>query len=48
MFLQLVANQVERIRQEEAYPHKVMNHIKELAEQLFKNVCEEINSIINL
>uniref|UniRef100_A0A673CH29 SET binding factor 1 n=1 Tax=Sphaeramia orbicularis TaxID=375764 RepID=A0A673CH29_9TELE len=37
LFDDLVANQVERIRQEEAYPHKVMNHIKELAEQLFKN-----------
>lgn len=38
-FPQLVANHVERIRQEEACPHKVMNHVKELAEQLFKNVC---------
>lgn len=38
LFLQLVANQVERIRQEEACPHKVMNHAKEVAEQLFKNV----------
>ncbi|KAF7228953.1 myotubularin-related protein 5 isoform X4 [Nothobranchius furzeri] len=37
LFDDLVANQVERIRQEEACPHKVMNHIKELAEQLFKN-----------
>lgn len=37
---QLVANHVERIRQEEACPHKVMNHVKELAEQLFKNVCQ--------
>lgn len=35
---QLVANQVERIRQEETNPHKVMNHVKELAELLFKNV----------
>ncbi|KAG7495741.1 hypothetical protein JOB18_004608 [Solea senegalensis] len=37
LFDDLVANQVERIRHEEACPHKVMNHIKELAEQLFKN-----------
>lgn len=31
---------MERIRQEEACPHKVMNHVKELAEQLFKNVSQ--------
>uniref|UniRef100_A0A3Q3GVL5 SET binding factor 1 n=1 Tax=Labrus bergylta TaxID=56723 RepID=A0A3Q3GVL5_9LABR len=37
LFDDLIANQVERIRQEETYPHKVMNHVKELAEQLFKN-----------
>uniref|UniRef100_A0A3P8XFG0 SET binding factor 1 n=1 Tax=Esox lucius TaxID=8010 RepID=A0A3P8XFG0_ESOLU len=37
LFDDLIANQVERIRQEECYPHKVMNHVKELAEQLFKN-----------
>lgn len=37
LFDDLVANQVERIRQEETYPHKAMNHIKELAEHLFKN-----------
>ncbi|XP_051912045.1 myotubularin-related protein 5 isoform X5 [Hippocampus zosterae] len=37
LFDDLVANEVVRIRQEEASPHKVMNHIKELAEQLFKN-----------
>ncbi|XP_041833428.1 myotubularin-related protein 5 isoform X4 [Melanotaenia boesemani] len=37
LFDDLVANQVERIRQEEACPHKVMSHVKELAEQLFKN-----------
>ena len=36
--LKLVANQLERIRVEEGEPHKTMNHIKELAEQLFKNV----------
>ncbi|KAM9771554.1 myotubularin-related protein 5 isoform 6-T6 [Syngnathus typhle] len=37
LFDELVANEVERIRQEETSPHKVMNHVKELAEQLFKN-----------
>uniref|UniRef100_UPI0037E93FF4 myotubularin-related protein 5 isoform X3 n=1 Tax=Semicossyphus pulcher TaxID=241346 RepID=UPI0037E93FF4 len=37
LFDELVANQVERIRQEETCPQKVMNHVKELAEQLFKN-----------
>ncbi|KAJ8006976.1 hypothetical protein DPEC_G00112780 [Dallia pectoralis] len=37
LFDDLIANQVERIRLEECYPHKVMNHVKELAEQLFKN-----------
>ncbi|XP_069012536.1 myotubularin-related protein 5 isoform X2 [Embiotoca jacksoni] len=37
LFDDLVANEVERIRQEEACPHKVMNHVKELAEHLFKN-----------
>ncbi|XP_066524076.1 myotubularin-related protein 5 isoform X2 [Hoplias malabaricus] len=37
LFDDLIANQVERIRQELGNPHKIMNHIKELAEQLFKN-----------
>ncbi|XP_036978262.1 myotubularin-related protein 5 isoform X3 [Acanthopagrus latus] len=37
LFDDLVANHVERIRQEEACPQKVMNHVKELAEKLFKN-----------
>ncbi|XP_074482084.1 myotubularin-related protein 5 isoform X3 [Sebastes fasciatus] len=37
LFDDLVANHGERIRQEETCPHKVMNHVKELAEQLFKN-----------
>ncbi|XP_056131737.1 myotubularin-related protein 5 isoform X2 [Lampris incognitus] len=37
LFDELIANQVARIRQEEACPHKVMSHIKELAERLFKN-----------
>lgn len=38
VFLQLVANQVKRIRQETGNSQKVMKHVKELAEQLFKNV----------
>lgn len=38
LFEQLVANHEERIRQEETCPQKVMNHVRELAEQLFKNV----------
>uniref|UniRef100_A0A8C2HRN3 SET binding factor 1 n=1 Tax=Cyprinus carpio TaxID=7962 RepID=A0A8C2HRN3_CYPCA len=37
LFDDLIANQVERIRQETGDHHKVMKHIKELAEQLFKN-----------
>ncbi|XP_068442227.1 myotubularin-related protein 5 isoform X3 [Clinocottus analis] len=37
LFDDLVANHVERIRQEETCPHKVMNHVKELAELLFRN-----------
>ncbi|XP_068163269.1 myotubularin-related protein 5 isoform X2 [Antennarius striatus] len=37
LFDDLVANHVGRIRKEEAWPHKVLNHVKELAEQLFKN-----------
>ncbi|TKS91040.1 Myotubularin-related protein 5 SET-binding factor 1 [Collichthys lucidus] len=37
LFDDLVANHEERIRQEETYPQKVMNHVRELAEQLFKN-----------
>ncbi|XP_028304416.1 myotubularin-related protein 5 isoform X2 [Gouania willdenowi] len=37
LFDDLVANEVARIRQEEASPQKVMNHVKELAELLFKN-----------
>lgn len=36
--MQLIANQVERIRQEQNDLHKVLKHVKELAEQLFKNV----------
>ncbi|XP_073727435.1 myotubularin-related protein 5 isoform X7 [Misgurnus anguillicaudatus] len=37
LFDDLIANQVERIRQDVGNPQKVMKHIKELAEQLFKN-----------
>ncbi|XP_073671830.1 myotubularin-related protein 5 isoform X3 [Paramisgurnus dabryanus] len=37
LFDDLIASQVERIRQDVGNPQKVMKHIKELAEQLFKN-----------
>ncbi|KAK3517689.1 hypothetical protein QTP70_015676 [Hemibagrus guttatus] len=37
LFDDLIANQVGRIRQEQNDVHKVFNHVKELAEQLFKN-----------
>ncbi|KAG5830670.1 hypothetical protein ANANG_G00313110 [Anguilla anguilla] len=37
LFDELIANQMERIRREEGNPQKVMSHVKELAEQLFKN-----------
>ncbi|XP_043092283.1 myotubularin-related protein 5 isoform X1 [Puntigrus tetrazona] len=37
LFDDLIANQVARIRQETGDHHKVMRHIKELADQLFKN-----------
>ncbi|KAI4786633.1 hypothetical protein KUCAC02_036995, partial [Chaenocephalus aceratus] len=37
LFDDLVANHVERIRQEETCPQKVLNHVRELAELLFKN-----------
>ncbi|KAL0196246.1 hypothetical protein M9458_009818, partial [Cirrhinus mrigala] len=37
LFDDLIANQVERIRQETGDAQKVMKHVKELAEQLFKN-----------
>ncbi|XP_056604779.1 myotubularin-related protein 5 isoform X5 [Triplophysa dalaica] len=37
LFDDLVANQVKRIRQETGNSQKVMKHVKELAEQLFKN-----------
>ncbi|XP_076861300.1 myotubularin-related protein 5 isoform X3 [Brachyhypopomus gauderio] len=37
LFDDLIANQAERIRNERDDPRKTMNHIKELAEHLFKN-----------
>ncbi|KAL4659526.1 myotubularin-related protein 5 isoform X9 [Arapaima gigas] len=37
LFDELVGNEVERICLEEGNLHKMMNHVKELAEQLFKN-----------
>ncbi|KAJ8373467.1 hypothetical protein SKAU_G00040470 [Synaphobranchus kaupii] len=37
LFDELISRQVERIRLEEWSPRKVMSHVKELAEQLFKN-----------
>ncbi|MGH0140371.1 UNVERIFIED_CONTAM: hypothetical protein FKN15_042112 [Acipenser sinensis] len=35
--MKLIATEVDRMGLEEGNPHKVMKHIKELAEQLFKN-----------
>lgn len=37
-FSKLVAFEVERIKVEENNPLKMIKHIRELAEQLFKNV----------
>uniref|UniRef100_A0A672RYF0 Myotubularin-related protein 5-like n=1 Tax=Sinocyclocheilus grahami TaxID=75366 RepID=A0A672RYF0_SINGR len=37
LFDDLIANQVERIQKETGDPHKMMKHIKELADHLFKN-----------
>ncbi|MBN3277328.1 MTMR5 protein, partial [Polyodon spathula] len=37
LFDELIATEVERIRLEEGNPHKVMKHVKQLAEQLYKN-----------
>lgn len=37
-FSKLVAFEVERIKVEEKNPLKMIKHIRELAEQLFKNV----------
>jgi len=34
----LVAFEVERIKAEEGNPPKMIKHVRELAEQLFKNV----------
>lgn len=41
-FFQLVAFEVERIKVEENNPLKVIKHVRELAEQLFKNVSKYI------
>lgn len=39
-FSKLVAFEVERIKVEENNPVKMIKHIRELAEQLFKNVSK--------
>lgn len=36
--LQLVAHEVARMRADENHPQRVLRHVKELAEQLYKNV----------
>ena len=41
-FSQLVAFEVERIKVEENNPVKMIKHVRELAEQLFKNVSKYI------
>lgn len=41
-FFQLVAFEVERIKVEENNPLKMIKHVRELAEQLFKNVSKYI------
>lgn len=41
-FFKLVAFEVERIKIEENNPSKMIKHIRELAEQLFKNVSTYI------
>lgn len=38
---QLVAYEVKRMRAEEGSKQKILRHIKELAEQLYKNVSAE-------
>ncbi|XP_062476127.1 myotubularin-related protein 13 isoform X7 [Pezoporus occidentalis] len=46
LFDELVAFEVERIKAEEGNPPKMIKHVRELAEQLFKNDCsssEEYN-----
>lgn len=35
---QLVAHEVARMRADESHPQRVLRHVKELAEQLYKNV----------
>uniref|UniRef100_A0A4X2K3S2 SET binding factor 1 n=1 Tax=Vombatus ursinus TaxID=29139 RepID=A0A4X2K3S2_VOMUR len=37
LFDELVANEVKRMRADENQPHRVLRHVKELAEQLYKN-----------
>lgn len=41
-FSKLVAFEVERIKVEENNPLKIIKHVRELAEQLFKNVSKYI------
>lgn len=41
-FFKLVAFEVERIKVEENNPLKMIKHVRELAEQLFKNVSKYI------
>lgn len=38
LFFQLVAYEVKRMRAEEGNKQKILRHIKELAEKLYKNV----------
>ncbi|XP_051045590.1 myotubularin-related protein 5 isoform X1 [Phodopus roborovskii] len=37
LFDELVANEVARMRADENHPHRVLRHVQELAEQLYKN-----------
>ncbi|XP_072598325.1 myotubularin-related protein 5 isoform X7 [Vulpes vulpes] len=37
LFDELVAHEVARMRADENHPHRVLRHVKELAEQLYKN-----------
>lgn len=39
LFDELVAHEVARMRADENHPHRVLRHVQELAEQLYKNVC---------
>lgn len=45
---QLVAFEVERIKVEENNPLKMIKHVRELAEQLFKNVSKYVYLDSNL